>query len=154
MHARRTASFDAMDAELTPGRASALASLASSASSGALDKLPVGGMDIGPAEALSAEEQKAVMSLVSRNLLPVCWLSALLAYLDRANLSFAALQMNDDLGAHAQAQAHAQRRAGFERGVARRRTRAGFTPKVYGLGAGLFFCACVRAARIPQLLHR
>jgi hypothetical protein len=32
--------------------------------------------------------------------------------------------------------------------------RAGFTPKVYGLGAGLFFCACVRAARIPQLLHR
>jgi hypothetical protein len=51
------------------------------------------------ASALSAQEQRDVMKAVSRHLLPVCWLSALLAYLDRANLSFAALQMNDDLGA-------------------------------------------------------
>jgi hypothetical protein len=51
------------------------------------------------ASALSTQEQREVMKAVSRHLLPVCWLSALLAYLDRANLSFAALQMNDDLGA-------------------------------------------------------
>ncbi len=56
-------------------------------------------LDVEPPDVLTEAEQRMTIALVSRRLLPVCWLSALLAYLDRANLSFAALQMNDDLGA-------------------------------------------------------
>jgi hypothetical protein len=40
---------------------------------------------------LSTEEQKATLLLCKRRLLPVCYISALLAYLDRTNLSFAKL---------------------------------------------------------------
>lgn len=40
---------------------------------------------------LSPEEQKETLLLCKRRLLPVCYLSALLAYLDRTNLSFAKL---------------------------------------------------------------
>lgn len=49
---------------------------------------------------------------VRRRLLPVLFAAALLCYLDRTNLSFAALQMNSDLG---------------------------FGERVYGIGAGVFF---------------
>lgn len=49
---------------------------------------------------------------VRRRLLPVLFSAALLCYLDRTNLSFAALQMNADLG---------------------------FGERVYGVGAGVFF---------------
>jgi len=40
---------------------------------------------------LSPEEEKETLQLCRRRLLPVCYLSALLAYLDRTNLSFAKL---------------------------------------------------------------
>lgn len=49
---------------------------------------------------------------VSRVLLPICFLAGLMNYLDRTNLTFAALQLNADLG---------------------------FTPKDYGLAAGCFY---------------
>lgn len=52
------------------------------------------------------------MAKVSWRILPLILLSYLVAYMDRSNLSFAALQMNVDLG---------------------------FSASVYGLGAGLFF---------------
>ena len=68
---------------------------------------------------LSPEEQRSTLRLIQRRLLPICWcvregcshglvgiadalysrFSALLAYLDRANLSLAELQMNNDLNA-------------------------------------------------------
>lgn len=35
---------------------------------------------------------------VSRVLLPICFLAGILNYLDRTNLTFAALQLNSDLG--------------------------------------------------------
>jgi ACS family tartrate transporter-like MFS transporter len=49
---------------------------------------------------------------VTRRLVPFAMLLFILSYLDRVNVGFAALQMNQDLG---------------------------FTPTVYGLGAGIFF---------------
>ena len=52
------------------------------------------------------------MSKVSRRLLPYAVLGYFIAYLDRVNLSFAALEMNKDLG---------------------------FSSTVYGAGAGMFF---------------
>ncbi|MGB6538519.1 MAG: MFS transporter [Xanthobacteraceae bacterium] len=52
------------------------------------------------------------LAKVSRRLIPFAMLLFILSYLDRVNVSFAALQMNHDLG---------------------------FTPTVYGLGAGIFF---------------
>lgn len=54
----------------------------------------------------------AVDAKVRRRLLPVLFTAALMCYLDRTNLSFAALQMNADLG---------------------------FGERVYGVGAGVFF---------------
>ncbi|KAI8465365.1 MAG: major facilitator superfamily domain-containing protein [Monoraphidium minutum] len=51
-------------------------------------------------------------SRVSRVLLPIVFLAGVANYLDRTNLTFAALQLNGDLG---------------------------FTPKDYGLGAGFFY---------------
>jgi MFS transporter, ACS family, tartrate transporter len=47
-------------------------------------------------------------------IVPLILLAYLMAYMDRVNVSFAALQMNDDLK---------------------------FSASIYGLGAGLFFCA-------------
>ena len=53
-----------------------------------------------PASApLSDEAQKAAVAKVWRNLMPVMYVSALLSYLDRSNLSYAALELNEDLGA-------------------------------------------------------
>lgn len=52
------------------------------------------------------------MSIVTRKLLPFLMLLYLIAYLDRSNISVAALQMNADLG---------------------------LSTKMYGLGAGLFY---------------
>lgn len=56
--------------------------------------------------------ENKTMSLVTRKLLPFLMLLYLVAYLDRSNISVAALQMNADLGLSA---------------------------KMYGLGAGLFY---------------
>ncbi len=55
---------------------------------------------------------RAAMRKASARILPLLGLGYLIAYMDRYNISFAALQMNVDLG---------------------------FTATVYGLGAGLFF---------------
>ena len=53
---------------------------------------------------------------VRRRLIPFLFLLYIVAYLDRINVSFAALQMNEDLG---------------------------FTAAIYGLGAGIFFVSYV-----------
>jgi len=58
----------------------------------------------------------ATMSKVSRRLVPFAFLLYVVCYIDRVNISFAALQMNRDLG---------------------------FSATVYGLGAGLFFVGYV-----------
>ena len=47
---------------------------------------------------LSEAEQSACVSRTFWKLMPVLWLSAVLSYLDRSNLSFAALQLNADMG--------------------------------------------------------
>ncbi len=56
--------------------------------------------------------EKKVVSKVSRRLLPFMFILYLIAYLDRVNVGFAALQMNADLN---------------------------FSAAVYGLGSGIFF---------------
>ncbi len=60
----------------------------------------------------SSSVAQAAMSKVSRRLLPFLFLLYLVCFLDRVNVGFAALQMNRDLG---------------------------FSPTVYGFGAGIFF---------------
>ncbi len=57
---------------------------------------------------------RSAMAKASWRILPLIGLSYLIAYMDRANISFASLQMNIDLG---------------------------FSASVYGLGAGIFFVA-------------
>lgn len=57
-------------------------------------------------------ELDKVYGKVTRNLLPIFFLMITLSYIDRTNLAFASIQLNQDLG---------------------------FSPEVYGLGSGLFF---------------
>ena len=57
-------------------------------------------------------EGRATIARISRRLIPFAMLLFVINYLDRVNISFAALQMNRDLG---------------------------FSPSIYGLGAGIFF---------------
>ncbi|KAK9804035.1 hypothetical protein WJX73_006048 [Symbiochloris irregularis] len=69
------------------------------------------------ADAFSAEleslpDEKKVIAKVNRHLMPLFFSLSLLCSLDRANLSFAALQLNKDLG---------------------------FSKEVYGFGSGVFF---------------
>jgi MFS transporter, ACS family, tartrate transporter len=61
---------------------------------------------------MKAELGAHTIAKVTRRLVPFAMLLFILSYLDRVNVGFAALQMNQDLG---------------------------FTPTVYGLGAGIFF---------------
>lgn len=42
--------------------------------------------------------QKRVFAKVSRRILPVLFMSGFMCYIDRTNLSFAALKMNEELG--------------------------------------------------------
>ncbi|KAK9837315.1 hypothetical protein WJX81_005659 [Elliptochloris bilobata] len=63
-------------------------------------------------KAANAVDGEAVLARVSRHILPLFFSLALLNSIDRANLSFAALQLNTDLG---------------------------FSRSVYGFGSGLFF---------------
>lgn len=56
--------------------------------------------------------RETVNAKVQRRLLPILFIAALMCYLDRTNLSFAALDMNTDLG---------------------------FSDRTYGVGAGVFF---------------
>jgi MFS transporter, ACS family, tartrate transporter len=61
---------------------------------------------------MDSELGARTVAKVTRRLVPLAMLLFILSYLDRVNISFAALQMNQDLG---------------------------FTPTVYGIGAGIFF---------------
>ena len=61
---------------------------------------------------MSPELGARTIAKVTRRLVPFAMLLFVLSYLDRVNVGFAALQMNEDLG---------------------------FSPTVYGLGAGIFF---------------
>jgi ACS family tartrate transporter-like MFS transporter len=60
--------------------------------------------------------EQATLGKVTRRLLPFLFLLFIICYLDRLNVGFAALQMNQDLG---------------------------FSPAVYGFGAGVFFLGYV-----------
>jgi hypothetical protein len=60
---------------------------------------------------------RGAIARISWRLLPLIGLSYLVASVDRANIGFASLQMNTDLG---------------------------FGPAIYGLGAGIFFAAAER----------
>ena len=64
---------------------------------------------------MDAIEQRTMRKVYLR-LLPFTFILYLICYLDRANIGFAALTMNRDLG---------------------------LSPYIYGLGAGAFFC-CIR----------
>ncbi len=70
--------------------------------------VPVPTMDL----AEDAGYESALVSKIRRRLLPFMFLCYIVSYLDRVNVGFAALQMNEDLG---------------------------FSASVYGLGAGIFF---------------
>jgi ACS family tartrate transporter-like MFS transporter len=61
---------------------------------------------------IASDLHRRTMAKVTRRLVPFAMLLFILSYLDRANVGFAALQMNQDLG---------------------------FSPTVYGFGAGIFF---------------
>jgi len=69
-----------------------------------------------------AELERATLRTVALRLLPLIALGYALAYIDRVNISFAALQMNADLG---------------------------FSATVYGLGGGLFFLSYA-ALEVPS----
>jgi MFS family permease len=70
----------------------------------------------------------AIMRRVAIRIIPILLLSNFIAYLDRTNVSFAALEMNRDLG---------------------------FTPSVYGLGAGLYFITyCLFEVPSNLILYR
>jgi ACS family tartrate transporter-like MFS transporter len=75
-----------------------------------------------------AEVEAAALRKVGWRLIPFLWLMYVAAFLDRASIGFAALQMNRDLG---------------------------FSASVYGLGAGLFFIGyCLFEVPSNLLLHR
>jgi ACS family tartrate transporter-like MFS transporter len=65
-----------------------------------------------PSPTWIAADERAAVAKARRRLLPFLFVLYVIAYLDRVNVGFAALQMNAALG---------------------------FTPAVYGLGAGIFF---------------
>src|SRR5512144_1309963 len=67
---------------------------------------------------------RATLAKVTRRLLPFLFLLYIVCFLDRVNIGFAALQMNRELG---------------------------FSPTMYGLGAGIFFLGYV-LCEIPSNL--
>lgn len=72
----------------------------------------------------ATDDCTAAIAAVRRRLVPLLTLVYVIAWLDRVNVGFAALQMNRDLG---------------------------FSPAVYGLGAGLFFVSYA-ALEVPSNL--
>src|ERR671925_1310538 len=72
--------------------------------------------------------ETAILSKLTRHLIPFMFLLYIVAYLDRINIGFAALQMNRDLG---------------------------FSDAMYGFGAGIFFLGYV-LFEVPSnlILHR
>ncbi len=83
---------------------------------------------LAPALPLSSEVERQALRKASRRLIPLIALGYCVAYMDRVNISFAALQMNRDLH---------------------------FSETTYGLGAGLFFLSYA-LVEIPSnlLLYR
>ena len=69
-------------------------------------------IDLRPSDEAEAAREARVRRAVFRKLLPPLFALSLVCYLDRTNISYAALQMNRDLG---------------------------FTPEVYGIGTSIFF---------------
>jgi ACS family tartrate transporter-like MFS transporter len=67
---------------------------------------------------------RATLAKITRRLLPFLFLLYIVCFLDRVNIGFAALQMNQELG---------------------------FSPRLYGLGAGIFFLGYV-SFEIPSNL--
>jgi len=61
---------------------------------------------------METDLEKRTLRKITRRLIPFCMVLFILNYIDRVNIGFAALQMNRELG---------------------------FSPTVYGLGAGIFF---------------
>src|SRR5215471_16403372 len=92
------------------------------------EQTPTQGADASVPETASetseAELERATMRKVMRRILPIVFLSFLVAYIDRANIGFAALTMNRDLGLSATA---------------------------FGFGAGIFFLTYV-AFEVPSNL--
>jgi ACS family tartrate transporter-like MFS transporter len=80
------------------------------------------------ASAPGEELERTTLKAVTRRLVPLLMTCFFVAYLDRSNVAYAALQMNADLG---------------------------FGPRVYGFGAGLFFVGyCLFEVPSNLLLHR
>jgi MFS transporter, ACS family, tartrate transporter len=80
------------------------------------------------APAAEAAAGTSALRKVGSRLIPVLWLMYVAAFLDRASVGFAALQMNRELG---------------------------FSASVYGLGAGIFFIGyCLFEVPSNLLLHR
>ncbi|MFN8058585.1 MAG: MFS transporter [Vicinamibacterales bacterium] len=65
-----------------------------------------------PIPSLDPLRERATMAAVTRRLIPFLFVLYVVAFLDRVNVGFAALEMNEDLG---------------------------FSAAVYGFGAGIFF---------------
>ena len=74
-------------------------------------------------DAASADIGRSALAKASWRLLPLIGLGYGVAYMDRINISFAALQMNHDLG---------------------------FTASIYGFGGGLFFLSYA-AGEVPSV---
>ena len=85
-------------------------------------------VDLRPADEAEVEREARVRRAVFRKLLPPLFVLSLVCYLDRTNISYAALQMNRDLG---------------------------FTPQVYAIGTAIFFIGYT-AFEVPSnmVLHR
>jgi sugar phosphate permease len=81
-----------------------------------------------PDQKVDLDIQKRVISKLHRKIVWYCFFLFIINYLDRVNVGFAALTMNQDLGLSA---------------------------KVYGLGAGIFFLGYI-AFEIPSnmMLHK
>lgn len=74
---------------------------------------------------IDEEREARLLNIVSWHLLPIHFTLAMCCYIDRTNLSFAALQMNDDLS---------------------------FGPAEYGMGAAIFFISYTsEQARFPRI---
>jgi hypothetical protein len=75
-------------------------------------------------------DEEAITKKLNRNILTVFFAMTMLCYIDRTNLAFAALQLNNSLG---------------------------FTDRVYGLGSGVFFIGYslfqVNAFKLSQDLY-
>ncbi len=52
---------------------------------------------------LSAADERAMMRRVFRRIVPLCFVLYIISYIDRANIGYAALQMNAELGLTADA---------------------------------------------------